>query len=321
MAKVNLFNQVRDFVEKINEAGGKPLYELTPEEARGVLRGVQEAKTEEPDVERKDAEIEVGGGRMMRLEITKPKGVTGELGVIYYIHGGGWVMGDNITHRRLVAELAADIPAAVVFPIYTPAPEGQFPEVVEDLFKALEYIASHGDKYGLDTSHLAVAGDSVGGNMAAVMTLMAKENGFTPTIDFQLLLYPVTNADFDTETYRQFADGPWLTKQAMEWFWEQYLPDKEKRKSKEASPLMATVDELRDLPPALVITGENDVLRDEGEAYARKLDSAGVKTFSVRFNGTIHDFMMLNELSASAPTRAAMSLAKAKLRWFLYGTK
>ena len=145
MAKVNLFNQVRDFVEKINEAGGKPLYELTPEEARGVLRGVQEA---EPDVERKEAEIEVGGGRMMRLEITKPKGVTGELGVIYYIHGGGWVMGDNITHRRLVAELAADIPAAVVFPIYTPAPEGQFPEVVEDLFKALEYIASHGDKYG-----------------------------------------------------------------------------------------------------------------------------------------------------------------------------
>ena len=141
-------------------------------------------------------------------------------------------MGDNITHRRLVAELAADIPAAVVFPIYTPAPEGQFPEVVEDLFKALEYIASHGDKYGLDTSHLAVAGDSVGGNMAAVMTPMAKENGFTPTIDFQLLLYPVTNADFDTETYRQFADGPWLTKQAMEWFWEQYLPDKEKRKSK-----------------------------------------------------------------------------------------
>lgn len=153
MAKVNLFNQVRDFVEKVNEAGGKPLYELTPEEARGVLRGVQEAKTEEPDVERKEAEIEVGGGRMMRLEITKPKGVTGELGVIYYIHGGGWVMGDNITHRRLVAELAADIPAAVVFPIYTPAPEGQFPEVVEDLFKALEYIASHGDKYGLDTSH------------------------------------------------------------------------------------------------------------------------------------------------------------------------
>lgn len=320
---VHLFNKVRQFAEKLEEKGGKPLYELELKEAREVLLEVQEEAAEGSyaEVEQKEIEVDVEGGRMMRLKIIKPKGVTGDLGVIYYIHGGGWVMGDDVTHQRLVSELAADVPAAVVFPMYTQAPEGQFPEVIEDLFSALKHIASHGDKYGLNASHLAVAGDSAGGNMATVMTLMAKENGFTPTIDFQLLLYPVTNADFETESYGLFAEGPWLTKKAMEWFWDQYLPDKEKRKSKEASPLLASVAELKDLPPALVITGENDVLRDEGEAYARKLDAAGVKTISARFNGVIHDFMMLNALSDVPATRAAMSLSKAKLRWFLYGTK
>lgn len=321
MTAVNLFNGVRQFVEKMEKGGGKPLYELTPEEAQKVLRTVQNVKIEEPEVERSEAVAEVSGGRMMRLEITRPKGVTGELGVIYYIHGGGWVMGDTVTHRRLVSELAADVPAAVVFPQYTSAPDGQFPDVTEDLFSALEYIALHGDEYGLNTSRLAVAGDSVGGNMAAVMTFMAKEKGNFPAIDFQLLLYPVTGADFETESYRQFADGPWLTKKAMEWFWNQYLPDKEKRKNKKACPAVATEADLSGLPPALIITAENDVLRDEGESYARKLDKAGVLTYSARFNGTIHDFMMLNDLNGTAPTRAAVSLAKAKLRWFLYGTK
>jgi len=317
----HLFAEARQFVEKLEDKGGKPLYELTPEEARGVLLKAQEEKAEMPEVEQKETEIQLQSGRTMRLMITKPKGVTGDLGVVYYIHGGGWVMGDDTTHRRLVAELAADVPAAVVFPIYTQAPEGQFPQVTDDLFETLKYIASHGDKYGLNTSHLAVAGDSVGANMAAVMTFKAKENGFTPTIDFQLLLYPVADADMDTDSYQEFAEGPWLTKKAMEWFWDQYLPDKEKRKSKEASLLEATADELRDLPPALVITAENDVLRDEGEAYARKLDAAGVRTIAVRFNGVIHDFMMLNALSSASATRAALSLAKSKLKWFLYGTK
>ena len=321
MAKEKLFRDVKVFVDNLNEKGGKPLYELTPQEARQVLLDVQKAEADVPEVTALKIDVPVGEGRKLKLLIVKPAGLTGEVGVIYYIHGGGWVMGDDVTHRRLVAELAADIPAGVVFPIYTQAPEGQFPQVTEDLFKGLQYIAEHGDEYGLDTKHLAVAGDSVGGNMATVMALMAKENGFTPQICFQLLLYPVTAAGFDTESYQTFEDGPWLTKKAMKWFWNQYLPDEEKRKAKEASPLMATVDELRDLPPALVITGENDVLRDEGEAYARKLDEAGCPVIAVRFNGVIHDFMMLNALSSTPATRAAMSLAKAKLRWFLYGTK
>lgn len=321
MAKEKLFRDVKVFVDSLNEKGGKPLYELTPQEARQVLLDVQKTEADVPEVTALKIDVPVGEGRKLKLLIVKPARLTGEVGVIYYIHGGGWVMGDDVTHRRLISELAADIPAGVVFPIYTQAPEGQFPQVTEDLFKGLQYIAEYGNEYGLDTKHLAVAGDSVGGNMATVMALMAKENGFMPQICFQLLLYPVTAAGFDTESYEVFENGPWLTKQAMKWFWNQYLPDEEKRKAKEASPLMATVDELRDLPPALVITGENDVLRDEGEAYARKLDEAGCPVIAVRFNGVIHDFMMLNALSATPATRAAMSLAKAKLRWFLYGTK
>lgn len=321
MVKEKLFRDVKVFVDSLAAKGGKPLYELSPKEARQVLLDVQKTEVDVAEVDELTIEINVDDGRKLKLLIVKPAGLTGEVGIIYYIHGGGWVMGDEVTHRRLIAELAADIPAGVVFPIYQQAPEGHFPQVLEDLFKGLQYISEHGGEYGLDTKHLAVAGDSVGGNMATVMALMAKENGFHPKICFQLLLYPVTAAMFDTESYQMFEEGPWLTKKAMQWFWKQYLPDEEKRKSKEASPLMATVDELHDLPPALVITGENDVLRDEGEAYARKLDEAGCPVIAVRFNGVIHDFMMLNALSATPATRAAMSLAKAKLRWFLYGTK
>ncbi len=321
MVKEKLFRDVKVFVDNLAAKGGKPLYELSPQEARQVLLDVQKTEVETAEVEELTIEVEAGEGRKLKLLIVKPAGLTGEVGIIYYIHGGGWVMGDEVTHRRLIAELAADIPAGVVFPIYPQAPEGQFPQVPEDLFKGLLYIAEHGGEYGLDTKHLAVAGDSVGGNMATVMALMAKENGFYPKICFQLLLYPVTAAEFNTESYQMFEEGPWLTKKAMQWFWAQYLPDEEKRKSKEASPLMATLEELHDLPPALVITGENDVLRDEGEEYARKLDEAGCPVIAVRFNGVIHDFMMLNALSSTPATRAAMSLAKAKLRWFLYGTK
>ncbi len=318
MVKPRLLKDVQQFIDKMKEGGGRPLYELSPRQARLVLVDAQNIPVKMPDVQTVQIEIDTSAKRKLVLEIVKPKNTQEKLPVVYYIHGGGWVMGDNLTHRRLVAELAAGIPAAVVFPIYTQAPEGQFPEVTEDLFAGLKYITENDESLKIDAKHLAVAGDSVGGNMAIVMTLMAKQNGFSPKIDFQLLLYPVTNADFETLSYQDFAEGPWLTKKAMEWFWQQYLPDEDKRKEIFASPLLAETEELQDLPPALIITDENDVLRDEGEAYARKLDAAGVRVTSVRFNGTIHDFMVLNALSNSVPTRTAIALAKAKLRWALY---
>lgn len=149
--------------------------------------------------------------------------------------------------------------------------------------------------------------------MAAAMTLAAKEKG-APKICFQLLLYPVTDASLSTESYQIYADGPWLTKKAMIWFWQAYAPDEKDRKNIMASPLNASTEQLKGLPPALIITDENDVLRDEGEAYARKLNAAGVDVTAIRFNGTIHDFMMLNPIADTMPTRTAVLLAVSKLR-------
>ena len=319
MAGKQLFQKEQKFIDILDKQGGTPLYELSPEQARQVLLTAQNGKTDMPPVDVQAMEIDVSKGRRLKMDIIRPRGTKEKLPVIYYIHGGGWVMGDNVTHRRLTAELAAMVPAAVVFPMYTQAPEGQFPEVINDLFAGLKYIAEQGEKLQIDTSRLAVAGDSVGGGMAAIMTLMAKQNGFRPKIAGQILLYPVTAARFDTESYQKFADGPWLTKKAMEWFWDQYLPEKTKRLSILAAPLEAEIKELKGLPPALVITDENDVLRDEGEAYARKLDAAGVETTSVRFNGTMHDFMMLNALSDTAAAKTAVALTALKLRQVLYG--
>ena len=319
MVKAGLVRKVGQFIENVEAQGGKPLYELTPEEARGVLRGAQDIPVNLPPVRIENRIITAESGRKLQLEIIRPEKAEGLLPLVYYIHGGGWVMGDNLTHRRLVAELAVKTPAVMVFPVYENAPEGQFPAVTDDLFAGLKYAAEHGADLGADASRLAVAGDSVGGNMAAVMTLMAKENGFNPKISFQLLLYPVTGVDFETPSYRDYAEGPWLTKKAMEWFWNQYLPDRKKRRDILAAPVSADPDDLRGLPPALVVSDENDVLRDEGEAYARKLDEAGVDVASVRFNGTIHDFMLLNGISETAPTRAAVLLAASCLRHALSG--
>lgn len=314
MTKPILMKKVAEFVKGVEAGGGKPLYELTPEEARQVLLGAQSTDVERPDVGIQRLEMPLKRGRKMPVLIMRPKDIDDALPVIFYIHGGGWVMGDDVTHDRLIRELSDGVPAAVVFPIYQQSPEAQFPQTTDDLFEVLEYVVKNADKYNLAAEDLVVAGDSVGGNMAAVMTLMAKAKGFSPNILFQLLFYPVTNADFDNQSYKDFADGPWLTKKAMEWFWDAYAPREEDRKNILACPLLATKQQLEGVSPALVITDENDVLRDEGEAYARKLDEAGVETALVRFNGTIHDFVMLNGLSETAPTRAAVSLAIAKLQ-------
>jgi acetyl esterase len=149
--------------------------------------------------------------------------------------------------------------------------------------------------------------------MAAAVTLMAKQRR-GPNIAFQVLFYPVTDSGFNTPSYNQFADGPWLTKRAMEWFWDAYLPDPAARKQPTATPLNASLDQLASLPEALVVVDENDVLRDEGEAYAHKLSDAGVRVISVRYNGTIHDFVMLNALADTPATRGAIAQAVGALR-------
>lgn len=317
MSKAKLFRPVAEFIETLENAGGTPLYELTPQQARDVLKSAQAGSVKTPEADIDSFELSMPDQSSVPVKIVRPHGHTEPLPVVFYIHGGGWVMGNFDTHKRLVSELAAKIPAAVVFPVYTPSPEAKYPQPLHELFTVLEHIVENGVKYRLDASRLAIAGDSVGGNMAAALTIMAKEKGFRPKIDFQLLLYPVTAADFENGSYTEFENGPWLTKKAMEWFWDAYTPNEKQREDILCCPLNADVDRLTGLPPALVITDENDVLRDEGEAYARKLNQAGVDVALVRFGGTIHDFMMLNALSETPPTRTAVSLAVSALQQVL----
>jgi acetyl esterase len=231
---------------------------------------------------------------------------------------GGWILGDKQTHDRMTREIAVGADAAVVFVDYERSPEVQYPIAVEQAYAATKYVVEHGKELSVDATRLALVGDSVGGNMAAAVTLMAKERA-GPKIAFQVLFYPVTDADFDTGFYQAFADGPWLTRPAMEWFWNAYLPDVAARTQITATPLNASLEQLKGLPDALVIVDENDVLRDEGEAYARKLSEAGVRVTSVRYNGTIHDFVLLNALTDTPAVRGALQQANDALRSALHG--
>jgi acetyl esterase len=230
-----------------------------------------------------------------------------------YFHGGGWVLGDADTHDRLVREIADGANAAVVFVNYTPSPEARYPEAIEESYAATKWIAENGGTLAIDSTRLAVAGDSAGGTLAAAVTLLAKERG-GPPIALQVLFYPVTDAALDTSSYEEFASGYFLTREAMRWFWDHYAPDPTTRMEPTASPLRASVEQLTGIAPAMVITGECDVLRDEGESYARKLTQAGVRVTAMRMLGTIHDFAMLNALAGTPAARSAISHANAALR-------
>ena len=251
------------------------------------------------------------------IRITRPVGATGPLPVIFYIHGAGWVFGDKHTHDRLARELSHGTGAAVVFPDYHLSPEAQYPTAIEENWAVAKWVFEHGAEHDLDASRFVAAGDSVGGNMTAALTILSKQRG-GPRIAGQLLYYPVTDASFDTGSYHQFATGYWLRRDAMQWFWNQYTTDPAQRAEITASPLRASLSELSGLPRALVINGEADVLRDEGEAYAAKLRAAGVPVTSVQYNGTIHDFVMLNALRDSNTAKAATAQGGEFLRAVLW---
>lgn len=306
--------------QEFAEATSKPpfLYELGPDGARKVLDDVQSAPVDLLDVDEewRTVPAEVGD---VDVRIVRPAGSTGALPVVLYVHGGGWVLGNAGTHDRLVRELAVGAQAAVVFVEYDRSPEAQHPVAIEQAYATARWITAEGAAHGLDTSRLAVAGDSVGGNMAAVLAILAKQRGDV-TFVHQSLYYPVTDAGQDTASYREFADGPFLTAKAMAWFWDCYQPDVDARADITASPLRASLDDLAGLPPALVIVDENDVLRDEGEAYARRLVEAGVRVTSTRYNNVLHDFMMLNPIRPTAAASGAVAQAIDTLRTAL-GTR
>lgn len=318
--EIHLEKTTEAFIDKLASPGATPIYRLTPAQARDVLENVQSSAIEKPQVKIEDRKIPCGPNGEVSIRILRPQNATEKLPVIMYFHGAGWVMGSANTHDRLVRELTIGANSATIFVNYSRSPEARFPTANEECYAATKYIAEHAREFNVDASHLAVAGDSVGGNMAIAVTMMSKERG-GPKIDYQILFYPVANAEFNTASYQQFADGPWLTKPAMEWFWNAYEPDVSKRKNPLLSPLNATNDQLKGLPPALVITAENDVLRDEGEAYAHRLMQAGVTVTAVRFLGTTHDFVMLNALAKTPAAQGAIALASKHLHQALYRHK
>lgn len=293
------------------------LFDLGPETGRKTVDEVQSGEIPKPDVSEEWVTVSAPAGDVRVRLVTPPNatgpGAAGPLPVIIYIHGAGWVFGNAHTHDRLVRELATGVNAAVVFPDYSLSPEARYPAAIEQNYATARWIIENGAARGLDTSRIAVAGDSVGGNMAAALTLQAKERGDV-SLAAQVLFYPVTDASFDTGSYHQFAEGYFLRRDAMQWFWDQYTTHPAERAQITASPLRATTEQLSGLPQALVITGEADVLRDEGEAYAAKLRQAGVPVTAARYQGIIHDFVMLNALRGTHAAAAAIAQAIAFLR-------
>ncbi|HTJ66426.1 MAG TPA: alpha/beta hydrolase [Actinospica sp.] len=294
------------------------LFEIAPAEGRKAVDEVQSGSAAKPAVDEEWVTVPGGPTGSVRARVVRPAGATGVLPVVIYIHGAGWVFGNAHTHDRLVRELAVGVGAAVVFPEYSLSPEARYPVAIEQNYAVARWVVAEGASRDLDASRIAVAGDSVGGNMTAALTLMAKSRGDVP-LRAQVLFYPVTDASFDTGSYQQFAEGYFLRRDGMQWFWDQYTTDPAQRAEITASPLRATIEQLSGLPQALVITGEADVLRDEGEAYANKLRQAGVPVTATRYQGIIHDFVMLNALRGTHAAEAAISQAVGFLRGALLG--
>lgn len=313
----NLTAETEEFISKIEAADGQPLYKMTPQEARNFLENLQSQTHKEISANTTDTTILTEAGNV-DIRVVKPQHTEKKLPVILYLHGGGWILGGKESFDMLIKKLAVFTNSTVIFPDYSRSPEVQYPTALNEIYAVLEYIFQNPEEFNIDPERIAIAGDSAGANMATVTALRAiNKNG--PKILFECLFYPVTNSDMDTKSYDLFKDGPWLSKKAMEWFWEAYVPDKKLRDDIYISPLKAEEEDLSKLPRTLIITAENDVLRDEGEAYARKLDSAGVDVLNVRINGTIHDFLMLNALADTLPARGAMALACTMLKKALHG--
>ena len=255
----------KSFLDKLQKNPGPPIYKLSPTDARNVLSGLQSVPVAKPAADIQDLSISGKSNEKIDIQIVRPSNSGDKtLPVVMYFHGGGWVLGGIDTHDRLVRELTNSINAAIVFVKYSRSPEAKYPTALEEAYDSIKWISENGKSLNLDPSRMAVVGDSVGGNMATAVAMLAKERE-GPKILYQVLFYPVTEANFDTESYQSFQEGYFLTREAMKWFWESYVSNKADLKKPTVSPLLSSVEQLNGLPPALVITGEFDVLRDEGK--------------------------------------------------------
>ncbi|MCV2485147.1 alpha/beta hydrolase [Flavobacterium sp. SH_e] len=305
---------VKEFLKPLN-SGGAPLESLPVADARNVLVGAQNAfKVDLSGIEESEKEITADGYKI-KLNIVRPAGAKGKLPVFMFIHGGGWVLGDYPTHKRMVRDLSVLTGYAGVFVNYSLSPEHKYPQPVNEVHAAAKWIAAHGNEINVDGSKLGIVGNSAGGNLATASALMAKEKG-TPLYKVQILFWPVADANFETESYKLYGKQRFLTSSLMQWMWDQYV-DPSKRKEIYASPLQASLAQLKGLPPTLIQVAENDILRDEGEAYGRKLSDAGVVVTTVRYNDVIHDFGLLNGLAEIPQTKALFLQAAAELKKYL----
>jgi acetyl esterase len=309
-----LSTQVRSFLKIVN--AGPPNETLDKQAARNSLIDAQQSVPVDLSRIEESEKVITQDGFRIKLNIVRPAGAKGVLPVFIFIHGGGWILGDYPTHKRMVRDLVVLSGCVGVFVNYTPSPEAHYPQPTNEIYAATKWVAAHGSEINVDGHRLAVVGNSVGGNMTAATCLMAKDKG-GPAIKLAIMLWPVTDATFSQSSYSEFGTQRFLTTAVMKWMWDQYTTDLQARKDIYASPLNATTDQLRGLPPTLIITAENDVLRDEGEAYGRKLDAAGVNETTVRYLGVIHDFGLLNGLATIPQTRALFLQAAAELKKYL----
>ncbi|WP_299106282.1 alpha/beta hydrolase [uncultured Tenacibaculum sp.] len=304
---------VQEFLEAIHSYNGPPLEKLPLNIGRPAMENMQKDSTLTYDKVSFTKAIFKEENKEVNVVVVKPKKAKKLLPTLVYFHGGGWVFNSFETHKRLMRDIALKAEVAIVFVEYSRAPEASYPVANEEGYTATLFVSKHGKKYGLDSNNIIVGGDSAGGNMATAVSMMAKRKGF-PKIQGQVLLYPVTDTNLNTNSYERFSKGHYLTRATMKWFWDVYAPKKETQILPTVAPLKASLEELQDLPQTLLITAEYDVLRDEGEAYAKKLRTAGVPVISTRYGGTIHDFIVLNPLRETVASKAAVAQISSFLK-------
>lgn len=307
--------KTKEYLKELN-ASDTPVESLPVPEARKVLETAQASvRVDLSGIAETEEKIPVED-HFIKLNIVRPEGTKEKLPVFVFVHGGGWVLGDYPTHKRLVRDLVVQSGIACVFVNYTPSPEAQYPQAINEIYCALKWVAEHGDEINVDGNNIALVGNSVGGNMSAVASIMAKEKG-GPNIKLQVLLWPVTDATFKWDSYTMYGEERFLTTSLMKWMFDQYTMDPHARNEIYLSPLQASVEKLSGLPPTLIMVAENDILRDQGEAFGRKLNQAGVDVTTIRFNGVIHDWGMLNGYANLPETRSMIHLTAATLKEYL----
>lgn len=311
---MHLDKEVKKYLTVLNQ--GASVETLSKEDARNILRTVQADVDVDMSGIEESEKIVPNKEYPVRLTIVRPKGVTKVLAAFIFIHGGGWVLGDYETHKRLVRDLVVESGCVAIFVNYTASPEAKYPQAIHEIYTATKWVAEYGDEIDVDGNQLAIIGNSAGGNMAVAVNLLAKKNKEQLT-KLQVLLWPVTNTDFETDSYKMYSEQRFLTTSMMKWMFDQYSTDSKQRNEIYFSPLLASIEELEDMPPTIIQVAENDILRDEGEALGRRLDEAGVDVTTIRYNGVIHDFGLLNGFATLPQVRSLITYTTSMLKYYL----